>query len=362
MHYQDLTIRNFRGIKELTLPQLGRVNLLTGKNNTGKTSVLEALQLHAQNGSPSAIHKILLSREEFVEFIETAGTPHLETSFEISNLFRGFPTLLDDFKPVCVSANVEVTVMKLNVKIDWVQYEDSNARMTGEATDVPISGEEVPELRICTENTQANYRLDILSRFTPHRIVRPLVRERMPCQIVNPSSSRRTNGVGPLWDRVALTKRERDVVEALRLFDPNIEDFSMIGQGTPKAMVRVSNLDHPVPLSSFGDGMNRMLRIMLSLVNARGGILLVDEFENGLHYSVHPDAWRMVFKLAQNLDVQVFATTHSRDTISSFQEVAAETEDAGVLIRLNRRGDDIIPTVYSEGELAVADRHAIEVR
>ena len=108
--------------------------------------------------------------------------------------------------------------------------------------------------------------------------------------------------------------------------------------------------------------MNRMLSIMLSLINAAGGILLVDEFENGLHYSVQPDAWRMVFKLVRDLDVQVFTTTHSRDAISSFQEVAAECEDLGVLIRLNRRGDDIIPVVYSEDELAIANRHAIEVR
>ena len=238
MHYPDLTIRGFRGIKELTLPTLGRVNLLAGKNNTGKSSVLEALQLHAQNGDCRAI-------------------------------------------------------------------------------------------------------------------------------LVSPGYDDDTHLLGTLWDQVTLTDSEDAVVEFLRIFDPNISDFSMVAgevRDRRVGMARTKNTDHPVSLRSFGGGMNRMFRIALSLVRAGGGILLVDEFENGLHYSVQPDAWRMVFKLARDLDVQVFATTHSMDTIRSFAQVAISSEDTGVLIRLNRRGDVIMPITYTEEELAIAYRHAIEVR
>ena len=338
MHYKDLTIRNFRGIKDLTLPELGRVNLLAGKNNTGKSSALEALMLHARNGSPNAIHEILTFREEFDDHIETAGAPRLERSFEILNLFRGFPTLLDPFKPIHVSENVKEDVITLSIGIE----------------------EEDPVLRVDAENRVANYPYDIFTSFHSGRTVRPKIKERMPCHIVNSNGTQRTNNLGPLWDKVALTKHERDIVEALRIFDPDIEDFAMIGRDRP--MVRAKGIDHPVPLSSFGDGMNRMLRIMLSLVNARGGVLLVDEFENGLHYSAQVDAWRAVFKLARDLDVQVFATTHSWDAISAFQKVAGECEDAGVLIRLNRRWGEVIPTVYPEDELAIVDKYRIEVR
>ena len=339
MHYKDLTIRNFRGIKDLTLPELGRVNLLAGKNNTGKSSALEALMLHAQNGSPNAIHEILTFREEFDDHIETADVPRLERSFEILNLFRGFPTLLDSFKPIHVSENVKEDVMTLSIEVE----------------------EEYPVLRVGTENRVVDYPYDTLIRSRSGNIViRPVIKERMSCQIVNSGSSQKTNNLGQLWDKVALTKHEKDVIEALRIFDPNIEDFSMIGRDRP--MVRAKGIDHPVPLSSFGDGMNRMLRVMLSLVNARGGVLLVDEFENGLHYSAQVDAWRMVFKLARDLDVQVFATTHSWDAISAFQKAACEFEDAGVLIRLNRRWGEVIPTVYSVEELAIADRYSTEVR
>lgn len=108
--------------------------------------------------------------------------------------------------------------------------------------------------------------------------------------------------------------------------------------------------------------MSRIFAIVLSLVNAKGGLLLIDEFENGLHHSVQLDAWRMIFRLAQSLDVQVFATTHSKDAVEAFQEAAAETPELGVLVRLTRRGNAIIPTVVEEEDLGVAIRHDIEVR
>ena len=95
---------------------------------------------------------------------------------------------------------------------------------------------------------------------------------------------------------------------------------------------------------------------------ARGQLMLVDEFENGLHYTAQLNAWRTIFRLAQTLDTQVFATTHSWDAIKTFQKAAKESPATGVLLRLARRGDEIVPTVFSEEEVAVATRERIEVR
>jgi len=94
----------------------------------------------------------------------------------------------------------------------------------------------------------------------------------------------------------------------------------------------------------------------------KDGILLIDEFENGMHYTVQLDAWRAVFALSQRLGVQVFATSHSWDSIEAFQKAAAESAEDGVLVRLSRRGEEIIPTIFREDELAVATRDRIEVR
>lgn len=97
---------------------------------------------------------------------------------------------------------------------------------------------------------------------------------------------------------------------------------SLIGTGRPE------------PLGNLGEGMNRMLALAIGLVRSADGILLVDEIENGLHYSVQPDLWRMIFETAQELNVQVFATTHSYDCVQAFERVAQEEAKALVRTRL----------------------------
>ena len=163
-----------------------------------------------------------------------------------------------------------------------------------------------------------------------------------------------------------LTDLEQEVVDALKIIDPGIAAISMIGTDrngdTRRAMVRSEKIGRPVPLRSFGDGMNRLLDIVLSLVNAENGILLIDEFENGLHYSVQPDVWRMIFALSQKLNIQVFATTHSKDTVHAFQKAAGESPEDAILLRLTRRGEDIFTSVAGKDELEIATRHDIEVR
>ena len=123
-------------------------------------------------------------------------------------------------------------------------------------------------------------------------------------------------------------------MEALRIIDPEISAVSMIGGEGPRrtrtAIVHAQGIPRPVPLRSFGDGLNRLFGIVLSLVNAKGGLLLIDEFENGMHYTVQADAWRAIFSLARRLDIQVFATSHSWDSIEAFQKAAHEDPEEWV--------------------------------
>lgn len=85
--------------------------------------------------------------------------------------------------------------------------------------------------------------------------------------------------------------------------------------------------------------MTRLFHIIVALVNAKNGLLLVDEFENGLHWTVQPKIWKTVFRLAQRLSVQVFASTHSRDCIVGFEEAWKEQEELGAFFRLDVRPD-----------------------
>ncbi len=108
--------------------------------------------------------------------------------------------------------------------------------------------------------------------------------------------------------------------------------------------------------------MNRLFGIILSLVNVSGGILLVDEFDNGMHYTVQVQAWRLVFNLARALDVQVIATTHSLDCVAGFRQAAAEDEMDGLMLRIDRLDSRMRVVEYTEEDLLVAMSQRIEVR
>jgi predicted ATP-dependent endonuclease of OLD family len=98
-----------------------------------------------------------------------------------------------------------------------------------------------------------------------------------------------------------------------------------------------------------------MLQLALLAVRAEKGTLLIDEFENGLHYEVQPQVWRFLTTLAHELDLQVFATTHSLDTVRSFQQAAAEDPgDHHQLIRLDRQPDGLKAIVLNEEFLKTA--------
>jgi predicted ATPase len=188
----------------------------------------------------------------------------------------------------------------------------------------------------------------------------------LQCVYVSPYGGESTANLGALWDNIALSDSEKEVVHALQIIDPSIFAVSMVGGNDPRrsraAIVRSKNYQRPLPLRSYGDGLNRLFSIALSLVNAKDGLLLIDEFENGMHHTVQPDVWRAIFRLAKNLNVQVFATSHSWDAIEAFQKTAAETTEDVALVRLSRKGDAVIPTLFKKDELAVATRDGIEVR
>ena len=368
-----LTIERFRALRRLKMTGLGRVNLITGRNNTGKSSVLEALRILASDASPAVIYSILRFREEDVGDTDEAARPlDAEGVFLLSNLFNGFPQFSAKLEPIVITANGAARPMRLALEAGWFSEErdpDGTRRLIPQQKELFGEGEAIPALVMEAAGVRRVFPLDYMRRFAYRgRPMRPdaVDETSLPCVFVSPYGGKRTATLGALWDKIALSEREKDVVEALRIIDPEISAVSMVGGEGPRqqrtAIVRSSHLPRPVPLRSFGDGLNRLFGIVLSLVNAKDGLLLIDEFENGMHYSVQLDAWRAVFKLSRRLGIQVFATSHSWDSIEAFQKASAESREDGVLVRLSRKGEDIVPTVFAEDELAVATRDRIEVR
>ena len=100
----------------------------------------------------------------------------------------------------------------------------------------------------------------------------------------------------------------------------------------------------------------------LALANSRDGFLLIDEAENGIHHSIQPDFWRMIFKTAHANNVQVIATTHSFDCVRGFAQAAVEYEEVeGVLVRIERKDEEMWAVEYSERNLKAAAKQSIGI-
>lgn len=366
-----LQVSRFRSLRNLSVGPFGRVNLITGKNNAGKSSLLEAIRILVTEGTPSTFYNILNYREESGAVspeIEAGLSPDDTTSF--SSLFSGFPNLAGCAEPFIISNQNGGTspIKTISVKVGWYseQFDPEQGRRFVKAESDLFGGTiGFPMLEIEAPNRRRIIRIE------SHRPYRRVLSESgegvsTPCIFLDPFSSRSTSQLAALWDSIALTDAEKQVVTALQIISPDIEAVSMIGSESGSrsrtAIAKNRTYPNPVPLRTFGDGVNRLFGIILSLSCAKGGVLLVDEIENGLHHSILTKVWAVIFQMARSLNVQVFATSHSWNCIESFQEAANKDAGEGVLVRLSAIGDAVSATLFREDELRIAARDQIELR
>nr|WP_199302098.1 AAA family ATPase [Pseudanabaena cinerea] len=186
-------------------------------------------------------------------------------------------------------------------------------------------------------------------------------------QFVN-SSSLTTEQALNLFEDKVLTPEEDLVIQALQIIEPQIKRIApLIGKnsykGTRGSFIVQTPENQRIPIGSMGDGMWRMLGLALAIVNAKDGVLLVDEIDTGLHFTVMSDMWKMLWETAKRLNVQIFATTHSNDCWQSLADIAnAEnpSEDGITIHRVEKGKPHSI--VFTERQIAIAAERHIEVR
>ncbi|MCB9552349.1 MAG: AAA family ATPase [Myxococcales bacterium] len=341
---ETLRIEGFRAFEELEVTGLGRVNLIVGRNAVGKTSVLEAISVVAEGmKAPQRAQSLLTERREYRE----ARSPQEVPLLDWSRLF-------------CRRASEE-TDCRVSLTGDtrhslrlWM---DSGAKLRSDRSrpgwDPYLFQLHEPEHVLSVE----------CSGDDPNDGDRPLFEHRWL-----PPRGLDLTTMADMFDRLMLSESSDALLGTLRLVVEDIERIAFLspggskGEGMRQPFVRRRGRNTSEPLHSLGDGAVRLLNVALALLDAKGGVLLADEIENGLHYSVQPDLWRLVFRLAAEHDVQVFAATHSWDCIEAFQQAAAEHPATGALVRIERDARGHYATTYSEDELAAATKHSIEVR
>ena len=366
LHLPTLSIEGFRGIKELTIPRLGRVTLLAGRNGVGKTTTLDAVRLYASRGRRAALDELLASREEITTGTDADGAE--VPLFDAKALFHGRDTsggASISIGPLGGEDRLQITVTELSDEPDSM-IKELLARSKGGSTRVAkIMFGQAMEL---LPPGRDDFPRDIMQMFSENETRMP---PEMACEILGPNLPE-SGELARLWDRISLTDDEDRVIRAVNLaINEEAARIAVVGNGAAngqessdrRVVTRLKGHRHPVPLKSLGDGAVRLLGVAMALANSRDGFLLIDEAENGIHHTLQRDLWRMVLQTAEDNDVQVLATTHGWDCVRGFAEAATSLEDVdGVLVRLERNGDRIRAVEYPEDQLAIAAEDGIEVR
>ena len=386
----SLEIKNFRSLKDFHVSKLGRVNLIVGKNNSGKSSVLEALRIYAGNAQRGLLEQIASGHDETYrqEDNEQNGSD-MQLPFEDLFTGRQFPqdeTLAisigevasgDDALQIEHGYLIEENIVQKNLDGETVERSTSWHRMVNPSND-ELSSEAISHALFVSKGKRRfpYFKLDTFRR-THFRYSPIKISGTIPCSVI-PTQFISVDDLADEWDKIVFTEHEEVVREALRIIEPKFENLTFVRNDRDNgslrknyrrfAKVKMSDSLHPVPLNSLGDGMLRVLQLVLKVFSAKGGFLLIDEFENGLHFSIQEKVWELLFEMARKLDIQVFATTHSWDCIESFANAAiARKEIEGVLFRVGQsakksdRGQ-VIATVFNEDALHNITQADVEVR
>jgi ABC-type glutathione transport system ATPase component len=159
-------------------------------------------------------------------------------------------------------------------------------------------------------------------------------------------------------------KRQAEILPALQILEPRLRKLSLVPlAGESVLHGDIDGLPRLVPVPFMGEGMRRVLSIVLAIANAPGGVVLVDEIENGLHYSVQVDVWKAIARAARDADVQMFATTHSWECIEAAHHPFKEAGPYEFrYYRLDRRGTEITVKSLDERMLDAVEKSDLEVR
>lgn len=360
-----LTVTGFRTLSNLTVDNFTGVNLFVGKNSTGKTTLLEAIRILLSKDIRPRIYSLLDERDEY-SF--SGRSPNRRSSsmdgpeLSYESLFWGRPDLTDES---IFSISGTDNGPDLSIRFVWLHElrgDDASVRFT--ASSGPDSD---PEALAGFEIKRSGIRVLLPLNRLGRLIARRALRDEDENVVFLPSSGMTIQEIGRIWDGIALTDDEDNVVRALQIISPTLEKLVMVEsperRGERMLMAKIGEFSTPVPFKSLGEGASHLLSVVLALIKSRGSTLLIDEIASGIHYSVQPKLWSMIFDQAANFDVQVFATTHSWDCVSALNEAGSERLlQPASLFRLENDGRKIRVVAFSPEELSIVAHEKIEVR
>ena len=377
---RTLELQGYRGFESFRLADLKRVNLLVGRNNCGKTSILEAIHFLVSRGDPFVLARPAHRRGEtgLPEVAEPPGSYPPDLLPDVSHLFFGrrigpgaslrissredFGTLLVEFLSLLDVDDEMDDRGTGNVPQTSLFDDDSDPEP---AFGLRISGnipDRVPILPVTDSG------LLLWSRSTRSRRSRSSGASGAPPVGFLTQDSLQSGSMREFWDKVLAEGREPEVIAAMKLLEGDLDSIHFLTGRAYRGdsggiLAGFGGNRRRVPLGSLGDGVRRLLALSLSLVRTGNGFLLIDEIDTGLHYSVMEDMWKLVVATALESNVQVVATTHSYDCIQGLAALLESAPEFTSEVSVQKVERSLPAAVNLDAaEIQVAVRRGIEVR
>jgi hypothetical protein len=361
--YSQFRVQNFRGFKDLELKDLARVNLIAGKNNVGKTSLLESILIHAgrYNTAYSRMENVI-DRRVIYRADERFGDMQ-KWNLLFNNFDTNIPIIfsgdgLDNQKRL---PGFEDVLTLSVIHIDELNTDEIDARAFSRYVRDDNAYETVMQNMELLVFKREGVKTFYIGKYNDSVMLplsfptfAPVVVVNSRSQVSNEDNSRR-------FSKLKIERKIDILVNSLKIIEPRLGNIDLLSDGI---YGDVRGMHQLVPLSSMGEGIGRIASLVLAISEAETGVVAVDEIENGLHYSIQADVWRAIARAAELFNVQIFATTHSFEMIRAAQEAFQEMgEHAFRFYRLDREeNDDIKAVKYSPKTMSAAISMNFEVR
>ncbi len=370
-HIQNLTVSQFRGLKNLHLTDMGQVNLLVGGNNSGKTSVLEALATFCRPLDPWEWINIARSREiksSRIPLIESLTWMFPQTKIDKSTngFYQGEVVLIGDG----TFAMREVKATLSEIRLEQSLTNDESAIEFVNGTEVMVYAKAQPQT---TPLFAADMETDWLTETMTFQLIegeRFVQRQRshfpmLPIRMIGSLDHRAEQLQLQQMTETSFQNLQDLTVELLRSFDAGVQDIEIL---TPSGMRPTLYIRHQdfglAPLSIFGDGMRRILLMATSISLCKGGVLLIDELEISFHTQALQMSLAWLVSACLEHDIQLVATTHSLETLDTLLEVSKEQQQGSLVVhRLEQQENQTSVTTLDEPLLTrLREEMGLEVR
>jgi len=316
---QKIEIHNFRCFEETKISGFKRVNLIGGKNNSGKTALLEALYLN-NSQTPFNVVELRRIRGERLAFLKAFP----------ENAWNSLFFNQDKDKCIKFISDGEVTEFKINSDVPGEnrriieKVEDENKFESSE------SGYKQSRLTVnWIANTETWYTCFVASSdgIELASSITPGVYKKNVHFI--PASYRLANtNLASEFDQADFNGNSDKVLNVIKLIDQTIVQIKAFNLGEHTLYLKREEGGF-LPISLFGEAIIKITDIVLKIINYKSSILLIDEIENGIHHTNQFEFWKRLFKLAKEFDIQIFATTHSGEMIRAFANAGLEESEQG---------------------------------